>query len=177
MSDIEKGVNGTKSRSITPRRSVSRSRSRGRFDRRSRSRSNSRSRSRTPKKARQPCVFYFSKEAKGCKFSGRDCKFSHDKYDYDNWHKDGKDLPNTGLIFRETPIYADRNKRRSRSRQRSRSYSPRRGRSRSYNRSPTPKKVTSRKMGSLSLIYCLAASWTLIYTLAGAWWRLSASRV
>jgi len=150
MSDIEKGVNGTKSRSITPRRSVSRSRSRGRFDRRSRSRSNSRSRSRTPKKARQPCVFYFSKEAKGCKFSGRDCKFSHDKYDYDNWHKDGKDLPNTGLIFRETPIYADRNKRRSRSRQRSRSYSPRRGRSRSYNRSPTPKKRLRERSFTLS---------------------------
>ena len=66
-----------------------RSRSRS-LRRRSYSRSRSRNRSKSADKAKQPCVFYFSKEAKGCKFSGRDCKFSHDKYDYENWNKDGK---------------------------------------------------------------------------------------
>ena len=66
-----------------------RSRSRS-LRRRSYSRSRSRNRSKSADKARQPCVFYFSKEAKGCKFSGRECKFSHDKYDYENWNKDGK---------------------------------------------------------------------------------------
>jgi len=138
-----------------------RSRSRS-LRRRSYSRSRSRNRSKSADKAKQPCVFYFSKEAKGCKFSGRDCKFSHDKYDYENWNKDGKfsisiclpaeklldkprnhkmlvnlylgrDLPNTGLIFRETPVYPS-DRRRSRSRSRKRSYS--RSRSRSRSRSP-----------------------------------------
>ena len=143
-----------------------RSRSRS-LRRRSYSRSRSRNRSKSADKAKQPCVFYFSKEAKGCKFSGRDCKFSHDKYDYENWNKDGKfslrirppaanllglsrnntifyklnwylgrDLPNTGLIFRETPVYPS-DRRRSRSRSRKRSYS--RSRSRSRSRSPRKK--------------------------------------
>ena len=51
--------------------------------------SRSRSRARSSSKARQPCVFYFSKEAKGCKFSSRECKFSHDQYDYEHWNKEG----------------------------------------------------------------------------------------
>jgi len=117
-----------------------RSRSRS-LRRRSYSRSRSRNRSKSADKAKQPCVFYFSKEAKGCKFSGRDCKFSHDKYDYENWNKDGRDLPNTGLIFRETPVYPS-DRRRSRSRSRKRSYS--RSRSRSRSRSPRKKRIRER---------------------------------
>ena len=40
---------------------------------------------------RKPCVFYFSRDAKGCKWTGNECKFSHDKNDYDYWQKSGND--------------------------------------------------------------------------------------
>jgi len=130
--DLTNGSRRSRSRSLR-RRSYSRSRSRNRS-------ASNRSR-KSADKAKQPCVFYFSKEAKGCKFSGRDCKFSHDKYDYENWNKDGRDLPNTGLIFRETPVYPS-DRRRSRSRSRRRSYS--RSRSRSRSRSPRKKRIRER---------------------------------
>jgi len=109
-------------------RSVSRSRSRSQ---------RRRSRTRSAEKARQPCVFYFSKEAKGCKFTQRECKFSHDKSDYESWNDDGRILPNTGLIHRETPVNGSRRRRsytRSPIRRRSRSRSYRRSRSGSARR-------------------------------------------
>lgn len=53
---------------------------------------------------RQPCVFYFSRDAKGCKWNPRECKFSHDQEDYDYWVRKGRTLPNTGLIFRTSPV-------------------------------------------------------------------------
>jgi len=136
-------IRAPRSRTRSPRRtsrrrstamsiSRSRSRSRSRSFRRGRSRSFRRSRSRSPRiqdlrrprrsrscsidESRQPCVFFFSKEAKGCKWTARECKFSHNQDDYEYWQdKKGSILPNTGLIFRKSPV-----------RKRGRSYSPRR---------------------------------------------------
>ncbi|CAG5098295.1 Oidioi.mRNA.OKI2018_I69.XSR.g15537.t2.cds [Oikopleura dioica] len=87
-----------------------------------RSRSRSRGRSPSLDAKRKPCVFFFSKEAKGCKWSARECKFSHNQDDYDYWKRqNGHELPNTGLIHRTEPVYpTERNRRRSRS------FSPRR---------------------------------------------------
>ena len=138
-------------------------------------RRNGRNRSRSPSAAsgssvdesRKPCVFYFSRDAKGCKWTPRECKFSHEQEDYDYWERKGTDrrkydgfwqkfwqkclvensisfrnnfwrnlsstfvsyrfvtsclsgrtLPNTGLIFRTSPVNSRKNSRRS--------YSPRR---------------------------------------------------
>ena len=44
-----------------------------------------RSRSCSIDESRQPCVFFFSKEAKGCKWTARECKFSHNQDDYEYW--------------------------------------------------------------------------------------------
>jgi len=87
------------------RRSLSRSISRSRSPSRRRE---SRSGSESMDEARKPCVFYFSKNAQGCRFAARDCKFSHDKYDYDYWNRSGRDLPNTGLIERTKPLRDNR---------------------------------------------------------------------
>lgn len=86
-----------------------------------RSRSRSSRRSQEDDEKRKPCVFFFSKEAKGCKWSAKDCKFSHNQNDYNYWKRqNGHELPNSGLIHRTEPVYpTDRNRRRSRS------YSPR----------------------------------------------------
>jgi len=92
-------------RSPVRRRSLSRSMSRSRSPSRRRE---SRSRSKSMDEARKPCVFYFSKNAQGCRFAARDCKFSHDKYDYDYWNRSGRDLPNTGLIERTKPLRDNR---------------------------------------------------------------------
>jgi len=92
-------------RSPARRRSLSRSISRSRSPSRRRE---SRSGSESMDEARKPCVFYFSKNAQGCRFSGRECKFSHDKYDYDYWNRSGRDLPNTGLIERTKPLRDNR---------------------------------------------------------------------
>merc|ERR1739838_817391 len=93
----------TRSRSRTP---PSRHRSRTPPRRSQRSRSRSRSISKSSDDARKPCVFYFSKTATGCRFSARECKFSHDKYDYKDWETRGKELPNQGLIERTRPVRA-----------------------------------------------------------------------
>ena len=39
--------------------------------------------------SRKPCVFYFSRDAKGCKWTPRECKFSHSQDDYDYWERKG----------------------------------------------------------------------------------------
>jgi len=82
-------------------------------------RSRSRSSRRSPEndEKRKPCVFFFSKEAKGCKWSSKECKFSHSQNDYNYWkRRNGHELPNSGLIHRTEPVYpTDRNRRRSRS--------------------------------------------------------------
>jgi len=85
------------------------------YSRRSRSRSTIRSQDSDEK--RKPCVFFFSKEAKGCKWSSKECKFSHSQSDYNFWKRqNGHELPNSGLIHRTEPVYpTDRNRRRSRS--------------------------------------------------------------
>ena len=105
------------------------------YSRRSRSRSTIRSQDSDEK--RKPCVFFFSKEVKGCKWSSKECTFSYSQSDYNFWKRQngkqrisakiaiieaeinifqGHELPNSGLIHRTEPVYpTDRNRRRSRS--------------------------------------------------------------
>ena len=74
------------------RRSISRDRRRSRSPMsrgRSISRSRSRSRSRSLDDKFKPCVFYFSRDAKGCRFTGRECKFSHNEADFKKWKNEG----------------------------------------------------------------------------------------
>jgi hypothetical protein len=111
-SRMSRNVSGPWSRTIN-QNSLSRSRSRdppvrsrGRHPL-DRSRSRDRSGSNGPED-RKPCVFYFSRDAKGCKWTGNECKFSHDKHDYDYWQKSGRSLPNTGLIDRTEPLRQNR---------------------------------------------------------------------
>ena len=72
--------------------------------RRSRSRSNTRSQDHDEKS--KPCVFFFSKEAKGCKWSAKECKFSHNQNDYNYWKRqNGEKLLFAKLALTTTPIY------------------------------------------------------------------------